>query len=183
MEFEIEEKFVEHDQRSIHTQLSTSTDFVNFKNEPVDDKSAMELQFKIEEESVDYKEMKNEPEDEDGSAMEVKVETKEEFARDVEGCIEPHLIMSLDLKNLNNEQCEDNLGLSHKNRMEIMKILPEDSFNKNQISPDYEEVPINNLNGHVNMKTEEGPEKNKCEICFKQSFLQEEPNGNYENFT
>ncbi|XP_050510797.1 nucleolar complex protein 3 homolog isoform X3 [Diabrotica virgifera virgifera] len=241
MEFEIEEKFVEHDQRSIHSRLSTSTEFVDFKNELVEDKSAMELQlkieeefvdhkemknepeeeygsaievkvepkeefagdvegciephlitsldlknlnneqcednlamelqFKIEEESVDYKEMKNEPEDEDGSAMEVKVETKEEFARDVEGCIEPHLIMSLDLKNLNNEQCEDNLGLSHKNRMEIMKILPEDSFNKNQISPDYEEVPINNLNGHVNMKTEEGPEKNKC-LSYKKNRME-----------
>uniref|UniRef100_A0A6P7H5Y8 Uncharacterized protein LOC114347461 n=1 Tax=Diabrotica virgifera virgifera TaxID=50390 RepID=A0A6P7H5Y8_DIAVI len=110
MEFEIEENFVEHDQRSIHSRLSTSTEFVDFKNELVEDKSAMELQLKIEEEFVDHKEMKNEPEEEDGSAIEVKVEPKEEFAGDVEGCIEPHLITSLDLKNLNNEQCEDNLG-------------------------------------------------------------------------
>uniref|UniRef100_A0A6P7GKM5 Uncharacterized protein LOC114343819 n=1 Tax=Diabrotica virgifera virgifera TaxID=50390 RepID=A0A6P7GKM5_DIAVI len=79
MEFniEIEEKFIKHDQRYIHPQLSTSTDFVDLKNEPEEDKSAMELQLKIKEEfvegshsyiedqlftSLDHKEFKNEPE-------------------------------------------------------------------------------------------------------------------------
>uniref|UniRef100_A0A6P7FLN0 Zinc finger protein 235-like n=1 Tax=Diabrotica virgifera virgifera TaxID=50390 RepID=A0A6P7FLN0_DIAVI len=66
------------------------------------------------------------------------------------------------------ERLEQNKCPSYKkNRMEIMKIL-QDSCNKNQISPDPEEAPINNLNEHVNIETGEGQEENRCEICFRQ---------------
>uniref|UniRef100_A0A6P7GVY6 Uncharacterized protein LOC114341396 isoform X2 n=1 Tax=Diabrotica virgifera virgifera TaxID=50390 RepID=A0A6P7GVY6_DIAVI len=84
MEFKAKEKFVDHDQKYIESQLFTSIDLEQFKNEPDNnhDNSAMEIK--------------------------VKAEFKKEFVQDDQGYIESHMLTSIDLGDLKNEIDEDN---------------------------------------------------------------------------
>ncbi|XP_072393496.1 uncharacterized protein [Diabrotica undecimpunctata] len=81
MEFkvEIKEEFVEYNQKDIDSQLSTSIDLENFKNEL-----------------------------EDNSEMGVTAQIKEEFAEVCQGYTESQLFTSPDLNDLINKADEDN---------------------------------------------------------------------------
>ncbi|XP_072393494.1 uncharacterized protein [Diabrotica undecimpunctata] len=147
----IKEEFVEYNQKDIESQLSTSIDLENFKNEL-----------------------------EDNSEMEVRAKIKEEFAEGCQGYIESQLFTSPDLEDLINKADEDNSGFS-QNGMEIIKTecvytsdqqicsKTEETTLKNSICTCKICLKQFSLDSSLkrHIKTHTAEKLYKCEICFK----------------